>query len=134
MSEFITEEGKEILAKYDSVIAELVKILTPHIKKAVVAELRGEDESLVHLIQSEVSEAFEKYDLDLAIESAIADHDFDDIIETRCNELGLLDEDRVEEMIKDHEPELDLDTSQFRSAVKDVVRDMSFTVEVSDRY
>ena len=130
MSEFITEEGKEVLAKYDSVIAELVKILTPHIKKVVVAEISNNDQAVFEMIRSEVSDAFEKYDLSAAVENAVADYDFDDIIETRCNELGLLDEDRVEEMIKDHEPELDLDGYKFTSAVKNVVRDMDFKVEV----
>ena len=130
MNEFITEEGKEVLAKYDSVIAELVKILTPHIKKVVVAEISNNDQAVFEMIRSEVSEAFEKYDLSEAVESAVADYDLDDIIETRCNELGLLDEDRVEEMIKDHEPELDLDGYKFTSAVKNVVRDMDFKVEV----
>jgi hypothetical protein len=130
MNEFITEEGKEVLAKYDSVIAELVKILTPHIKKVVVAEISNNDQAVLEMIKSEVLDAFEKYDLSEAVESAIADYDLDDIIETRCNELGLLDEDRVEEMIKDHEPELDLDGYKFTSAVKNVVRDMDFKVEV----
>jgi hypothetical protein len=130
MNEFITEEGKEVLAKYDSVIAELVKILTPHIKKAVVAEISNNDQAVFEMIRSEVSEAFEKYDLSEAVESAVADYDLDDIIETRCNELGLLDEDRVEEMIKDHEPGLDLDGYKFENAVKSVVRDMDFKVEV----
>jgi 2-phospho-L-lactate guanylyltransferase (CobY/MobA/RfbA family) len=130
MSEFITEEGKEVLAKYDSVIAELVKILTPHIKKVVVAEISNNDQAVLEMIKSEVLEAFEKYDLSEAVEGAIADYDLDDIIETRCNELGLLDEDRVEEMIKDHEPALDLDGYKFESAVKRVVRDMDFKVEV----
>jgi hypothetical protein len=130
MNEFITEEGKEVLAKYDSVIAELVKILTPHIKKVVVAEISNNDQAVFEMIRSEVLEAFEKYDLSAAVESAVADYDFDDIIDTRCNELGLLDEDRVEEMIKDHEPALDLDGYKFTSAVKNVVRDMDFKVEV----
>jgi hypothetical protein len=131
MNEFITEEGKEVLAKYDSVIAELVKILTPHIKKVVVAEISNNDQAVFEMIRSEVSEAFEKYDLSEAVESAVADYDLDDIIETRCNELGLLDEDRVEEMIKDHEPELDLDSYKFADAVKDVVRNMDISVEVN---
>ena len=131
MNEFITEEGKEVLAKYDSVIAELVNILTPHIKKAVVAEISNNDQAVFEMIRSEVLDAFEKYDLSAAVESAVADYDFDDIIETRCNELGLLDEDRVEEMIKDHEPGLDLDGYKFTSAVKNVVRDMDFKVEVN---
>lgn len=130
MSEFITEEGKEILAKYDSVIVELVKILTPHIKKIIVAELTSDDQVILDMIRAEVSEAYEKYDLDSAIESAIADHNFDDIIETWCNDSSLVNEDRVEEMIKDHEPELDLDTYKFRSAVQDVVRGMDFKVEI----
>jgi len=130
MNEFITEEGKEVLAKYDSVIAELVKILTPHIKKVVVAEISNNDQAVLEMIKSEVLEAFEKYDLSEAVEGAIADYDLDDIIETRCNELGLLDEDQVKEMIKDHEPALDLDGYKFESAVKRVVRDMDFKVEV----
>lgn len=131
MSEFITEEGKEILAKYDSVIAELVKILTPHIKKIIVAELTSDDQVIRDMIKAEVSEAFDKYDLESSITSVIDHYDFDDIIETRCNELGLLDEDRVEEMIKDHEPELDLDSYKFADAVKDVVRNMDISVEVN---
>lgn len=131
MSEFITEEGKEILAKYDSVIAELVKILTPHIKKIIVAELTSDEQVIRDMIKAEVSEAFDKYDLESSITSVIDHYDFDDIIETRCNELGLLDEDRVEEMIKDHEPELDLDSYKFADAVKDVVRNMDISVEVN---
>ena len=132
MSEFITEEGKEILAKYDSVIRELVEILTPHIRKMIVAELTSDDQSIIfNMIKAEVSEAFDKYDLDSAIESAIGDYDFDDIIESRCDDLGLLNKDEVEEMIKDHEPELDLDTYKFADAVKDVVRNMDISVEVN---
>ena len=130
MSEFITEEGKEILAKYDSVIAELVKILTPHIKKIIVAELTSDDQVICDMIRAEVSEAFDKYHLDEAIEEAIGNYDFDNIIETYCNDSSLVNEDRVEEMIKDHQPELDLDTYKFRSAVKDAIRDMDFKVEV----
>ena len=131
MSEFITEEGKEILAKYDSVIAELVKILTPHIRKMIVAELTSDDQSIIfNMIKAEVEEAFDKLHIDEAIESAIFDHDFDNIIEQRCNELDLANEDRVKEIIEDHEPELDLDTYKFRSAVKDAIRDMDFKVEV----
>ena len=130
MSEFITEEGKEILAKYDSVIAELVKILTPHIKKIIVAELTSDDQVICDMIKAEVEEAFDKLHIDEAIDSAISDYDFNDIIEQRCDELGLLNEDRVKEMIKDHEPELDLDSYKFRFAVKDVIRDMDFKVEV----
>ena len=131
MSEFITEEGKEILAKYDSVIAELVKILTPHIKKIIVAELTSDDQSIIfNMIKAEVSEEFEKYDLESAITNVIDNYNFDDIIETYCNDSSLVNEDRVEEMIKDHEPELDLDSYKFRSAVKDTIRDMDFKVEV----
>jgi len=130
MSEFITEEGKEILAKYDSVIAELVKILTPHIKKIIVAELTSDDQVIRDMIKAEVEEAFDKLHIDEAIDSAITDYDFDSIIETYCNDSSLVNEDRVEEMIKDHEPELDLDTYKFRSAVKDAIRDMDFKVEV----
>lgn len=131
MSEFITEEGKEILAKYDSVIRELVEILTPHIRKMIVAELTSDDQSIIfNMIKAEVSEEFEKYDLDSVIEEAIGNYDFDNIIETYCNDSSLVNEDRVEEMIKDHEPELDLDTYKFRSAVKDAIRDMDFKVEV----
>ena len=131
MSEFITEEGKEILAKYDSVIAELVKILTPHIRKMIVAELTSDDQSIIfNMIKAEVEEAFDKLHIDEAIDSAITDYDFDSIIETYCNDSSLVNEDRVEEMIKDHEPELDLDTYKFRSAVKDAIRDMDFKVEV----
>ena len=132
MSEFITEEGKEILAKYDSVIAELVKILTPHIKEITRAVIAADHEQVIRdMIKAEVSEAFDKYDLDSAIESAIGDYDFDDIIESRCDDLGLLNKDEVEEMIKDHEPELDLDTYKFADAVKDVVRNMDISVEVN---
>lgn len=131
MSEFITEEGKEILAKYDSVIAELVKILTPHIKKIIVAELTSDDQVIRDMIKSEVEEAFDKLHIDSAIDSAIGDYDFDDIIESRCDDLGLLNKDEVEEMIKDHEPELDLDTYKFADAVKDVVRNMDISVEVN---
>ena len=131
MGEFITEDGKEILAKYDSVIAELVKILTPHIKEITRAVIAADHEQVISdMIKAEVSEAFDKYDLDSAIESAIFDHDFDNIIEQRCNELDLANEDRVKEIIEDHEPELDLDTYKFRSAVKDAIRDMDFKVEV----
>ena len=130
MGEFITEEGKEILAKYDSVIAELVKILTPHIKKIIVAELTSDDQVICDMIKAEVSEAFDKYDLDSAIENAIGNYDFDDIIERRCDELSLVNEDGVKEIIEDHEPELDLDSYKFRSAVKDTIRDMDFKVEV----
>ena len=131
MSEFITEEGKEILAKYDSVIRELVEILTPHIRKMIVAELTSDDQSIIfNMIKAEVSEEFEKYDLESAITNVIDNYNFDDIIETYCNDSSLVNEDRVEEMIKDHEPELDLDTYKFRSAVKDAIRDMDFKVEV----
>jgi len=131
MSEFITEEGKEILAKYDSVIAELVKILTPHIRKMIVAELTSDDQSIIfNMIKAEVSEAFDKYDLDSAIDSAIGDYDFDDIIERRCDELDLTNEDRVKEIIDDHNSDNDFDSYQFRDAVKDVVRDMDFKIEV----
>ena len=129
MSEFITEEGKEILAKYDSVIAELVKILTPHIRKMIVAELTSDDQSIIfNMIKAEVSEAFDKYDLDSAIDSAIGDYDFDDIIERRCDELDLTNEDRVKEIIDDHNS--DFDSYNFRSAVKDAIRDMDFKIEV----
>ena len=128
MSEFITEEGKEILAKYDSVIAELVKILTPHIKKIIVAELTSDDQVICDMIKAEVSEAFDKYDLDSAIDSAIGDYDFDDIIERRCDELDLTNEDRVKEIIDDHNS--DFDSYNFRSAVKDAIRDMDFKIEV----
>ena len=131
MSEFITEEGKEILAKYDSVIRELVEILTPHIRKMIVAELTSDDQSIIfNMIKAEVSEEFDKYDLESAITNVIDNYNFDDIIETYCNDSSLVNEDRVEEMIKDHEPELDLDTYKFRSAVKDTIRDMDFKVEV----
>ena len=132
MSEFITEEGKEILAKYDSVIAELVKILTPHIRKMIVAELTSDDQSIIfNMIKAEVSEEFDKYDLESAITNVIDNYNFDDIIETYCNDSSLVNEDRVEEMIKDHEPELDLDTYKFADAVKDVVRNMDISVEVN---
>jgi len=132
MSEFITEEGKEILAKYDSVIAELVKILTPHIKKIIVAELTSNDQSIIfNMIKAEVSEEFEKYDLDSAITNVIDNYNFDDIIETYCNDSSLVNEDRVEEMIKDHNSDNDFDSYQFRDAVKDVVRDMDFKIEVN---
>ena len=90
MSEFITEEGKEILAKYDSVIAELVKILTPHIRKMIVAELTSDDQVIRDMIKAEVEEAFDKLHIDEAIESAITDYDFDSIIETYCNDSSLV--------------------------------------------
>jgi len=129
MSEFITEEGKEILAKYDSVIAELVKILTPHIRKMIVAELTSDDQSIIfNMIKAEVEEAFDKLHIDEAIDSAIGDYDFDDIIERRCDELDLTNEDRVKEIIDDHNS--DFDSYNFRSAVKDAIRDMDFKIEV----
>jgi hypothetical protein len=132
MSEFITEEGKEILAKYDSVIRELVEILTPHIRKMIVAELTSDDQSIIfNMIKAEVSEEFNKYDLESSIISVIDHYNFDDIVETRCDDLGLLNKDEIEEMIKDHEPELDLDTYKFADAVKDVVRNMDISVEVN---
>ena len=128
MSEFITEEGKEILAKYDSVIAELVKILTPHIKKIIVAELTSDDQVIRDMIKSEVEEAFDKLHIDEAVDSAISDYDFDNIIEQRCDELDLANEDRVKEIIDDHNS--DFDSYNFRSAVKDAIRDMDFKIEV----
>jgi hypothetical protein len=131
MSEFITEEGKEILAKYDSVIAELVKILTPHIKEITRAVIAADHEQVISdMIKAEVSEAFDKYDLDSAIDSAIGDYDFDNIIEQRCDELDLANEDRVKEIIDDHNSDIDFDSYKFRSAVKDAIRDMDFKVEV----
>ena len=119
-----------LVNKYESALSELVQLLTPHIKKIIVAELTSDDQVIRDMIKSEVEEAFDKLHIDEAIESAIFDHDFDNIIEQRCNELDLANEDRVKEIIEDHEPELDLDTYKFRSAVKDTIRDMDFKVEV----
>ena len=119
-----------LVNKYESALSELVQLLTPHIKKIIVAELTSDDQVIRDMIKSEVEEAFDKLHIDEAIDSAITDYDFDSIIETYCNDSSLVNEDRVEEMIKDHEPELDLDTYKFRSAVKDAIRDMDFKVEV----
>ena len=119
-----------LVNKYESALSELVQLLTPHIKKIIVAELTSDDQVIRDMIKSEVEEAFDKLHIDEAIDSAITDYDFDSIIETYCNDSSLVNEDRVEEMIKDHEPELDLDTYKFRSAVKDTIRDMDFKVEV----
>jgi hypothetical protein len=119
-----------LVNKYESALSELVQLLTPHIKKIIVAELTSDDQVIRDMIKAEVEEAFDKLHIDEAIDSAITDYDFDSIIETYCNDSSLVNEDRVEEMIKDHEPELDLDTYKFRSAVKDAIRDMDFKVEV----
>jgi hypothetical protein len=119
-----------LVNKYESALSELVQLLTPHIKKIIVAELTSDDQVIRDMIKAEVEEAFDKLHIDEAIDSAITDYDFDSIIETYCNDSSLVNEDRVEEMIKDHEPELDLDTYKFRSAVKDTIRDMDFKVEV----
>ena len=119
-----------LVNKYESALSELVQLLTPHIKKIIVAELTSDDQVIRDMIKSEVEEAFDKLHIDEAIDSAITDYDFDSIIENYCNDSSLVNEDRVEEMIKDHQPELDLDTYKFRSAVKDAIRDMDFKVEV----
>ena len=120
-----------LVNKYESALSELVQLLTPHIKKIIVAELTSDDQVIRDMIKAEVSEAFDKYDLESSITSVIDHYNFDDIIETRCDDLGLLNKDEIEEMIKDHEPELDLDTYKFADAVKDVVRHMDISVEVN---
>ena len=130
MGEYITAEGKEILVKYDTVIRELVKILTPHIKEIVVKELTSDDQVIRDMIKAEVEEAFDKLHIDEAIDSAIDNYDFDNIIEQRCGELDLANEDRVKEIIDDHNSDHDFESYQFRDAVKDVVRDMDFKIEV----
>ena len=121
---------EDLATKYDGLLSELAQLLTPHIKKIIVAELTSDDQVICDMIKAEVEEAFDKLHIEEAIDSAISDYDFNDIIEQRCDELGLLNEDRVKEMIKDHEPELDLDSYKFRFAVKDVIRDMDFKIEV----
>ena len=120
-----------LVNKYESALSELVQLLTPHIKKIIVAELTSDDQVIRDMIKSEVEEAFDKLHIDEAIDTAITNYDFDSIIETYCNDSSLVNEDRVEEMIKDHEPELDLDTYKFADAVKDVVRNMDISVEVN---
>jgi hypothetical protein len=120
-----------LVNKYESALSELVQLLTPHIKKIIVAELTSDDQVIRDMIKAEVSEAFDKYDLDSAIESAIGDYDFDHIIEQRCDELDLANEDRVKEIIDDHNSDNDFDSYQFRDAVKDVVRDMDISVGVN---
>ena len=121
---------EDLATKYDGLLSELAKLLAPHIKKIVVEELTSDDQVICDMIRAEVSEAFDKYDLDSAIDSAIGDYDFDDIIERRCDELDLANEDRVKEIIDDHNSDNDFDSYQFRDAVKDVVRDMDFKIEV----
>lgn len=121
---------EDLATKYDGLLSELAKLLIPHLKKAIVEEITNNDQAIVDMIKAEVSEAFEKYDLDAAIESAITDYDFDYIIETRCDELGLVNEDGVKEIIDDHAPEVDYDTYKFADAVKDVVRNLDIKVEV----
>ena len=119
-----------LVNKYDGLLSELAQLLTPHIKKIIVAELTSDDQVIRDMIKSEVEEAFDKLHIHEAIDSAISDYDFNNIIEQRCDELGLLNEDRVKEMINDHNSDTDLDSYQFRDAVKDVVRDMDFKIEV----
>lgn len=121
---------EDLATKYDGLLSELAKLLIPHLKKAIVEEITNNDQAIVDMIKTEVSEAFEKYDLDAAIESAITDYDFDQIIETRCDDLGLLNEDGVKELIDDHNSDNDFDSYRFRDAVKDVVRDMDFKVQI----
>lgn len=121
---------EDLATKYDGLLSELAKLLAPHIKKIVVEELTSDDQVICDMIKSEVSEAFEKYDLDAAIENAIGDYDFDDIIERRCDELGLVNEDQVKEIIDDHGSDTDFESYRFRDAVKDVVRDMDFKVQI----
>ena len=116
-------------AKYDGLVAELAKLLLPHLKKAIVQEITNNDQAIVDMIKAEVSEAFEKYDLDTAITSVIDDYNFDSVIEDRCDELGLVNEDAVKELIDDHSND-DYDTYAFRTAVKDAVRDMDIKLQI----
>ena len=116
-------------AKYDGLVAELAKLLLPHLKKAIVQEITNNDQAIVDMIKAEVSEAFEKYDLDTAINSVIDDYNFDSVIEDRCDELGLVNEDAVKELIDDHSND-DYDTYAFRTAVKDAVRDMDIKLQI----
>ena len=117
-----------LVNKYESALSELVQLLTPHIKKIIVAELTSDDQVIRDMIKSEVEEAFDKLHIDEAVDSAISDYDFDNIIEQRCDELDLTNEDRVKEIIDDHNS--DFDSYNFRSAVKDAIRDMDFKIEV----
>ena len=119
-----------LVNKYESALSELVQLLTPHIKKIIVAELTSDDQVIRDMIKSEVEEAFDKLHIDEAVDSAISDYDFDNIIEQRCDELDLANEDRVKEIIDDHNSDIDFDSYKFRSAVKDTIRDMDFKVEV----
>ena len=119
-----------LVNKYDGLLSELAQLLTPHIKKIIVAELTSDDQVIRDMIKSEVEEAFDKLHIDEAVDSAISDYDFDNIIEQRCDELDLANEDRVKEIIDDHNSDIDFDSYKFRSAVKDTIRDMDFKVEV----
>ena len=116
-------------AKYDGLVAELAKLLLPHLKKAIVQEITNTDQAIVDMIKAEVFEAFEKYDLDTAITSVIDDYNFDSVIENRCDELGLVNEDAVKEIIDDHAND-DYDSYTFRTAVKDAVRDMDIKLQI----
>ena len=56
-------------------------------------------------------------------------YNFDQIIETRCDELDLVNEDAVKELIDDHSND-DYDSYTFRTAVKDAVRDMDIKLQI----
>lgn len=120
-----------LVNKYEGMVTELAQLLIPHIKKAIVEEITNNDQAIVDMVKAEVFEAFAKCDFDTQITSIIDDYNFDSIIETRCDELGLLNEDGVKELIDDHQPEIDVDSYRFRDAVKDIVRDLDFKVEVN---